>query len=110
IATSTRGLAVQTRDINAIGGGALNLRTGEIEIRFKTVRRRGTGISLLGIADRFVHIKGTLRDPKAGIDPGALLVHGAAAWATTGISLLADQLFRRLTGATNPCDVVRGRR
>jgi hypothetical protein len=27
IATSTRGLAVQTKTLNAIGGGALNLRT-----------------------------------------------------------------------------------
>jgi uncharacterized protein involved in outer membrane biogenesis len=110
IATSTRGLAVQTKTINAIGGGALNLRTEAIELRFKTARRRGIGLSLLGIADHFVYVKGTLRKPRAGIDPAALLTHGGAAWATTGISLLADQLVRRLTSGTNPCDAVRTRR
>ncbi|HSO81525.1 AsmA family protein [Thiocapsa sp.] len=106
IATSTRGLAVQTKTLNAIGGGALNLRTEAIELRFKTAKRRGIGLSLLGIADRFVYVKGTLRKPRAGIDPAALLTHGGAAWATTGISLLADQLVRRLTSGTNPCDAV----
>jgi hypothetical protein len=109
IATSTRGLAVQTKTLNAIGGGALNLRTEAIELRFKTAKRRGLGLSLLGIADRFVYVKGTLRNPRAGIDPTALLAHGGAAWATAGISLLADQLVRRLTSGTNPCDAVRTR-
>ncbi len=110
IATSTQGLALQTREINAIGGGAINLRTEEIELRFKTTQRRGLGISLLGIADRFVYVRGTLRDPKAGIDATALLVQGGAAWATSGISLVADQLFRRLTATANPCDAVRRQR
>ncbi|WP_170164808.1 AsmA family protein [Thiocapsa rosea] len=107
IAVSTRGLAVQTKTINAIGGGALNLRTEGIDRRFKTAKRRGIGLSLLGIADRFVYIKGTLRNPRAGIDPAALLTYGGAAWATSGISLLADQFVRRLTSGTNPCDAVR---
>jgi uncharacterized protein involved in outer membrane biogenesis len=110
IATSTRGLAVQTKTLNAIGGGALNLRTEAIELRFKTAKRRGIGLSLLGIADRFVYVKGTLRNPRAGIDPAALLTQGGAAWATAGISLLADQLVRRLTSGTNPCDDVRKQR
>lgn len=110
IATSTQGLALQTREINAIGGGAINLRTEEIELRFKTTQRRGLGISLIGIADRFVTVRGTLRDPHAGIDAAALLVQGGAAWATSGISLVADQLFRRLTATANPCDAVRRQR
>lgn len=110
IATSTRGLAVQTKTLNAIGGGALNLRTEDIELRFKTAKRRGIGLSLLGIADRFVYVEGTLRNPRAGIDPAALLTHGGAAWATAGISFLADQLVRRLTSGTNPCDAVKTRR
>jgi uncharacterized protein involved in outer membrane biogenesis len=110
IAVSTRGLAVQTKTINAIGGGSLNLRTESIELRFKTAKRRGIGLSLLGIADRFVYVKGTLRQPQTGIDPAALLTHGSAAWATAGISILADQLLRRLTSGTNPCDAVRTQR
>ncbi len=106
IATSTRGLAVQTKAINVLGGGALNLRSDEIELHFKTAKRKGLGISLLGVADRFIYITGTFRKPKAAIDPKGLLLHGGAAWATGGLSLVYDQLFKRLTAFGNPCDAV----
>jgi uncharacterized protein involved in outer membrane biogenesis len=106
IATSTGGLAVQTEAINVLGGGALNLRSSEIELHFKTAKRKGIGISLLGIADRFIYITGTFREPKVAIDPKGLLIHGGAAWATDGLSLLYDQLVKRLTAFSNPCDVV----
>jgi uncharacterized protein involved in outer membrane biogenesis len=106
IATSTRGLAVQTRTLNIIGSGAINLRNREIELRFKTVRRRGIGIGLLGIADRFVHIKGTLDKPRAAIDPAGLIVHGGAAWATSGMGLLYGQLAKRLSASADPCEAV----
>ncbi|MEA3278004.1 MAG: AsmA family protein [Pseudomonadota bacterium] len=106
IATSTRGLAVQTEAINVLGGGALNLRSNEIELHFKTAQRKGIGISLLGVADRFIYITGTLQEPTIAIDPKGLLIHGGAAWATGGLSLLYDQLVKRLTAFSNPCDAV----
>ena len=106
IATSTRGLALQTEAMNLLGGGALNLRSSEIELHFKTARRKGIGISLLGVADRFIYISGTLREPKVAVDPKGLLLHGGAAWATGGLSLVYDQLFKRLTAFDNPCDAV----
>ncbi len=106
IATSTRGLAVQTDAINAIGGGAINLRTQEIELHFKTAQRKGIGISLLGIADKFIYVRGTLTQPRAAVDPAGLLIHGGAAWATGGLSLLIDQLANRLTASGSPCDAV----
>ncbi|MEA3275163.1 MAG: hypothetical protein U9Q81_07740 [Pseudomonadota bacterium] len=36
----------------------------------------------------------------------ATLRHGGAAWATGGLSLLYDQLVKRLTTFSNPCDAV----
>jgi uncharacterized protein involved in outer membrane biogenesis len=106
IATSTKGLAVQTAAINAIGSGALNLRSGEIELHFKTTRRKGIGISLFGLADQFVYITGTLSKPKVAIDPKSVVLRGGAAWATGGLSLLYTQLAKRLTAFGNPCDLV----
>ena len=106
IATSKRGLAVQTENFNVLGGGAINLQTNEIELHFKTAKRKGLGINLLGIADKFIYISGTLDDPRAALDAGGLLVHGGAAWASGGLSLLYDQLFKRLTAKNNPCDMV----
>ncbi len=89
-----------------LGGGVLNLRSEEIELRFKTAKRKGIGLNLLGVADKFIYITGTFREPKAAIDPKGLLLHGGAAWATGGLSVLYDQLFKRLTSFSSPCDAV----
>ena len=97
---------MQTKALNVLGGGALNLRSEEIELHFKTAKRKGLGISLLRIADRFIYITGTFREPKAAIDLKGLLLHEGAAWATGGLSLLYDQLGKRLTAFGNPCDTV----
>ncbi|EGV19953.1 AsmA family protein [Thiocapsa marina 5811] len=106
IATSTRGLAVQTDTLNVLGGGAIKLETGEIALRFKTVKRTGIGLSLLGLADRFIVVTGTLKAPRATIDRRDLIVEGAAAWATSGLSLVADQIIGRLTAFGSPCETV----
>jgi len=106
IATSKHGLALQTDQLNVLGGGAIELETEEIELRFKTVKRTGVGLSLLGVADRFVIVDGTLRHPHANIDKGDLLVDSAAAWATGGLSLVADQIVQRLTAFGSPCETV----
>ena len=106
IATSAHGLALQTAKLNVLGGGAIKLETEEIEFRFKTVKRTGVGLSLLGVADSFVIVDGTLKHPRASIDKGDLLIDGAAAWASAGLSLVADQLVQRLTAFGNPCEKV----
>jgi hypothetical protein len=106
IAISQRGLALQTDNLNVLGGGAIKLETGEIALRFKTVKRSGVGLSLLGVADRFVVVRGTLKSPRATVDRGDLLVEGAAAWATGGLSLVADQVIQRLTAFGSPCETV----
>ena len=104
IATSKHGLALQTEKLNVLGGGVIRLETEEIELRFKTVKRTGVGLSLLGVADRFVVVDGTLKHPRATVDTGDLLIEGAAAWATGGLSLVADQIIQRLTAFGSPCE------
>jgi uncharacterized protein involved in outer membrane biogenesis len=106
IATSTRGLALQTDNLNVMGGGAIRLETGELRLRFKTAKRVGIGLSLLDVADRFIMIGGTLEAPRATIDRGGLMVQGAAAWATGGLSLVADEIVDRLSAFGNPCTTV----
>lgn len=106
IATSTRGLALRTEKINVLGGGSIKLPGGEIELQFKTAQRKGFGLSVLGIADKVFGVTGTLRHPRVKVNVGGLLLHGGAAWATGGISLLYDSLFRRLTAFSNPCETV----
>jgi hypothetical protein len=50
----------------------------------------------------FIIVDGTLKHPRVTIDKGDLLVDGAAAWATGGLSLVADQLVQRLTAFGKP--------
>ncbi|EIC20768.1 uncharacterized protein involved in outer membrane biogenesis [Thiorhodovibrio frisius] len=106
IATSKRGLALQTDNLNVLGGGAIKLETGEIQLSFKTAKRTGVGLSLLGIADRFIDLTGTLKAPRASINRRDLLVESGAAWATGGLSLVADQILGRLSAFGNPCEKV----
>lgn len=110
IATSQRGLAVQTGSLNVLGGGAIDLRNSEIELHFKTAKRKGVGLNLLGIADKFVYITGTLQHPRAAFDAKDLALYGGAAWASGGLTLVYDQIVQRLSGLGNPCDQVMRKR
>ncbi|MBT8429720.1 MAG: hypothetical protein KJN79_07375, partial [Gammaproteobacteria bacterium] len=100
------GLALRTDRLNVLGGGALKLQTGEINLKFKTAQRKGLGISLIGIADRVAGVTGTLDKPTVSLDVGSAAVYGAAAWATAGLSVLTDSIFTRLTAFSNPCEHV----
>ena len=106
IATSGKGLALRTDQMNILGGGALKLKTGEIDLKFKTARRKGLGITLVGVADRLVSVTGTLDEPTVSLNVGTAAAYGAAAWATAGLSVLADSIFTRMTAFSNPCDHV----
>lgn len=106
IATSSKGLALRTDQMNVLGGGALKLQTGEINLKFKTAQRKGLGISIVGIADRVAGVTGTLDKPTVSLDVGGAAVYGAAAWATAGLSVVADSIFTRMTAFSNPCEHV----
>ncbi|NVK44100.1 MAG: AsmA family protein [Oceanospirillaceae bacterium] len=106
IATSSKGLALRTDQLNVLGGGAINLQTGEIQFKFKTAPRRGLGISFVGVADRLFDVTGTLQHPTATLSMERAATFGAMAWATSGLSILANSVFSRLSAATNPCETV----
>ena len=106
VATSPHGLAMRTDQMNLLGGGTLDLRSGAIDLEFKTTQRKGLGLSLVNVADRFIRLTGTVWQPTVGVNAQSALVHGTAAWATGGLSLLVDKALRRLTSSANPCEAV----
>jgi len=106
IATSSKGLALRTDQLNVLGGGALKLQTGEIDLKFKTAQRKGLGLSIVGIAERVAGVTGTLDNPKISLNVGGVAAYGAAAWATAGLNIVADSIFTRLTAFSNPCEHV----
>ena len=74
VATSPKGLALRTDTFNVLGGGAIELQTGEIDLHFKTAQRKGLGINLVSIADRFIRLTGTVQNPVVSVSVGGFLV------------------------------------
>ena len=51
-------------------------------------------------------LTGTLQAPEVVVDVEQLAIRGLAAWATSGLSLVGEALFNRLTAVSNPCETV----
>ncbi len=108
IASNEKAFAVQTEKLNILGGGALDLRTEEIDITAKPKPREGIGLNLSGLAGA-VGLGGTLANPAARADAVGVAKTAAkvgAALATGGLSILAEGLFDRATVDDTICEVV----
>ena len=109
-AATHTGIAMQTDQLNVIGGGTIDLKTEAIDIAAKPQPRQGVGVNLAGFSD-FVHLGGTLSDPKPVADAAGIAKTGAKvglAFATGGLSLLAQGLFDRATADDDVCAIALG--
>ncbi|MCH8213646.1 MAG: AsmA family protein [Proteobacteria bacterium] len=110
VATADKGIAVETKKMNVIGSGTVNLKTEKLDLAVRPRPKEGLGISLGGLAG-LVRIKGTLAEPRVGIDEMGVVKTGAAvgaALATGGLSLIAQGLFDKATEGAPPCQVALG--
>ncbi len=107
VGISNKGLALRTDRVNILGAGSLKLTSGEIDLTFKTAQRKGVGLSIQGLTDRFVRVTGTVAQPEVELNASGAELTAGAAYLTGGLSLLAEAVFTRLTGFTNPCEIVR---
>lgn len=103
VATSTDGIAFRLKPMDVLGSGAINLETGQILFGYRAVRRQLFSFSLLGLTSGLAQIGGTISHPTAQLNPSGALVAGTAAWATMGLSLLADDLWRKFEAIDDPC-------
>ncbi len=111
VATADKGIAVETTKMNVVGSGTVNLKTEKLDLAVRPRPKEGLGISLGGLAG-LVRIKGTLGDPRVGIDEMGVVKTGAAvgaALATGGLSLVAQGLFDKATEGAPPCQVALGK-
>lgn len=110
IATTDKGIAMQTQRMNIIGSGTVNLKTEELALALKPVAREGLGVNIGSLVDA-VQITGTLAEPSAGIGAEGALRAGlsaGAAVATGGLSVLAQGLFQKSTSDEDPCATALG--
>ena len=103
VATSSDGVALRLKHLDILGGGAVNLKTSEILFGYRAVRRELFQFSLIGLTSGVAKVTGTISDPSVQLDPSGMLIVGASAWATAGMSLLAGDLWRKLESTADPC-------
>ncbi len=105
LATSDKGVAIETDKMVVVGSGTVNLKTEELDFTVKPGAREGLGLSL-GSVVSMVRVKGTLAEPSVGLDEletvkSALKV--GTAIATGGLSLLGEALFEKDGEDVQPC-------
>ncbi len=112
IATADKGIAIAANTMNVTGSGTIDLKTEKLDIGITPKAREGTGISVGQLAE-LVRVRGTIANPKPGIDTMAALKAGAgagAAMATGGLSILAQGLLDKSTEDEDPCAIALGQK
>ena len=105
---NAKAIVFETGGLSAIGVGTANLREEKLNL---IIDPRAKQTSLASAAVVPVAITGTFLEPEWALDKGALLgntatsvAKGAAAFATMGLSLLAESAAKRATGAIDTTD------
>lgn len=111
LATAERGIAVETAKVNVVGTGTVDLRDEHLDLGITPRARDGIGLSLTAPLVGMARVRGTLAEPALSLDElGAVrtAVSAGAAVATSGLSLVGEALFDRLTADSNPCRTALG--
>jgi len=112
IATADKGIAIAANTMNVIGSGTVDLKTEKLDIGITPKAREGAGISVGQLAE-LVRVRGTIANPKPGVDTMAALKAGAgagAALATGGLSILAQGLYDKSSADEDPCAIALGQK
>ncbi len=111
MAATDRGIAFETSKMMVVSSGTANLKTEAIDFSLRPNPRQGVGIGA-GELVKLMRVRGTLAEPKAGVDEQqaakAALSIGAGV-ATGGLSMLAQTLAGSATADPNPCATALGK-
>ena len=93
--TTSPAIAFTTQKVGVITKGKVNLKTEEMKLNFNSTPTNALQINPGEMFYPYVLISGTLAEPAVGVDPGKAALHGGAAIATLGVSVLAKGLIDR---------------
>lgn len=104
VAAIDRSIAIETRQLDVVASGNLDLRSQTIELSFHPAAKKGVGLNPAQLA-QFVKLQGPVTAPKLAVDlagsaRGALTI--GAAVSTGGLSLLAERLLKERSDP-HPC-------
>lgn len=97
-------VAFTSEKIAIVTKGTLDLKTEKMAMNFNSTPTNALQINPGELFYPYVLITGTLAAPKVGVDPGKAVLHGGAAIATMGISVLAKGVLDRAGNAMPVCE------
>ena len=99
-------LAFATKKIAVVTKGTLDLKTEKMNFNFKSIPNKALQINPGELFHPFILISGTLAEPTVGVDPGKTVLHGGAAVATMGLSVLAKGMLDRAGNTMPVCEEI----
>jgi len=111
MAATDRGIAFETSKMTVVSSGTANLKTEAIDFSLRPNPRQSAGIGA-GELVKLMRVRGTLAEPKAGVDELQAAKAAAsigAGLATGGLSMLAQGLAGSATADPNPCATALGK-
>ena len=96
-------LVVQTRETRIFSDGVIDLASEQLDLTFNSRARTGMGISAGSLVNPFVKVGGTLTQPRMELDATNAVLHGGAAVATAGLSLLGKLVADRFMNSKDAC-------
>jgi hypothetical protein len=96
-------LVQQTDKLRIFANTTIDLKTEKLDADFKTVPRKGLGISFSSLVNPYIKLTGTLAKPSMILNPEGVLVEGGIAVATAGLSILAKSFKDRFLSDKDPC-------
>lgn len=95
--------ALQSDRLTLVSSGNVDFGTEALDLTLSTKSREGLGLSVGGVANSFIKVGGTLKDPSIGMDAAGSVTTAGAAVATGGLSILAKSLWDRVSSEIDIC-------
>ncbi len=106
LVTTSPAIAFTSQKVAVVTNGTLDLKTEKMNFNFNSTPTNALQISPGEMFHPYILISGTLAKPAVGVDPGKAALHGGAAIATLGISVLAKGLIDRAGNAIPVCEEI----
>ena len=104
LVTTMPAIAFTSQKVAVVTKGTLDLKTEKMNFNFNSTPTNALQISPGEMFHPYILISGTLARPAVGVDPGKAALHGGAAIATLGISVLAKGLIDRAGNTIPVCE------
>lgn len=98
-----RKVAMETNLLNMVFDGTVNLKNEKLDVQLVPMAPKGKTTEAINLASQFVTIGGTLLDPvpRPAVVRSAQTI--ATAIVTSGVSIPAGQVVKKVVEDTNPC-------